>query len=311
MADFSYFIGIDVAKEKIDIFFTKNRQYHIVPNDALSIENEFEKVNPDRTLVVLENTGRYEKVCMDVLERLNFKIHRANNNRAKHHRQSEGEDDTDKIACRRLAYYGREKQRKLRVHEPESILCSEMKQITFRIDYLKKLRAAEKNRRQSPGCDQIVGSCEELIVSLTKQIEILEEKLEDLIQKDDELSKKFALIKQYTGIGDTTAKCLIAHLPELGKVKQKAIFSLCGLAPKAKDSGKSKGYRTTKGRGRPFVKKAFFMATLSAIRFNKEIAAFYEAKKQKKNCKKVVIVACMRKMAAQLNAIVKRGEMRF
>ncbi|MDR2645776.1 MAG: IS110 family transposase [Holosporaceae bacterium] len=38
-------------------------------------------------------------------------------------------------------------------------------------------------------------------------------------------------------MGDTTAKYL-AHLQELGNIKQKAIFSLCGLAPKANDSGK-------------------------------------------------------------------------
>jgi transposase len=311
MADFSYFIGIDVSKEKIDVFFTKNRSYCTVSNDKLSIEEAFAKVNPERTLVVLENTGADEKVCMDVLGRLNFKIHRANNNRAKHFMRSEGDDNTDKIACRRLAYYGREKQRKLKVYEPKDISYYEIKQITLRIHYLKNLRAAEKNRCQSPGCDKIGESCEELIASLTNQIEILEKKLEDLIRKDDNLSKKFDLLLKYKGIGDATAKYLIAHLPELGNIKQKAIFSLCGLAPKANDSGKFHGYRTTRGRGRPFVKKVLFMAALSAIRFNEPIANFYKAKKEEKNCKMMAIVACMRKMVAQLNAILKRGEMLF
>jgi transposase len=132
-----------------------------------------------------------------------------------------------------------------------------------------------------------------------------------LIRKDDDRSKTFDLIREYKGIGDTTAKYLMAYLPELGNIKQKAIFSLCGLAPKANDSGKFHGYMVTRGRGRPFVKKILFMAALSAIRFNESIANFYNAKKQEKDCKMIAIVACMRKMVAQLNSILKRGKTIF
>jgi hypothetical protein len=51
------------------------------------------------------------------------------------------------------------------------------------------------------------------------------------------------------------------------------------------------GYRSTRGRGRPLVKKIIFMAALSAIRFNESIANFYNAKKQEKNCKMIAIIA--------------------
>ncbi|MDR2645962.1 MAG: hypothetical protein LBC04_02185 [Holosporaceae bacterium] len=43
MTDFSYFIGIDVSKEKVDIFFTKNGRYYSVSNDELSVEKALKK----------------------------------------------------------------------------------------------------------------------------------------------------------------------------------------------------------------------------------------------------------------------------
>ncbi|MDR2645571.1 MAG: hypothetical protein LBC04_00050 [Holosporaceae bacterium] len=85
----------------------------------------FAKVNPERTLVVLEK----EKG----LSRLNFQIHRANNNCVKHFMKSEGFDDkTDKIDCRLLACYGREKCKQLKVDESK-VHCLKLSKSHFKI----------------------------------------------------------------------------------------------------------------------------------------------------------------------------------
>jgi transposase len=89
------------------------------------------------------------------------------------------------------------------------------------------------------------------------------------------------------------------------------MFALAGLAPKAKDSGKFSGYRTTKGRGRPFARKVLFMIALSSIRYNKSISEFYEKKKGEGKKKRVALVGCMRKILSQLNAILRKGRNNF
>jgi transposase len=57
--------------------------------------------------------------------------------------------------------------------------------------------------------------------------------------------------------------------------------------------------------GRAEVRAILYMATLSAIRFNPVIRAFYLRLRQAGKLKKVALVACMRKLLVILNAILR------
>jgi transposase len=312
MSKFSNFIGIDVAKDKVDVFSTETSTWVTVPNSAAEIRKAFRKVDPTAALVVVESTGGYERICIKTLAAMNFAIHRANNNRVKSFIESEGiADKTDKIDARCLAFFGCEKQHKVEIHTPATELQEEIRQSALRLTSLKRMKVQEKNKLQSPGCDLVADSCREMIDFLDGQIAALKKRLLELIGSDAEMRKNFELLRQYKGIGETSALYLLSCLPELGKIKPKALFALAGLAPRANDSGKYHGYRTTKGRGRPFVKQLMFMVALSAVRFNENIAALYEKKIAEHKRKMVAIVACMRKIISQLNAILRKGEMTF
>jgi transposase len=52
------------------------------------------------------------------------------------------------------------------------------------------------------------------------------------------------------------------------------------------------------------VKRTLFMASLSAIRHNKKLSAYYEKHKLMEKSKMKIMVAVMRKMVVQLNAIL-------
>jgi transposase len=94
-------------------------------------------------------------------------------------------------------------------------------------------------------------------------------------------------------------------LPELGKVSDKSIAALSGLAPFNHESGKYKGKRKI-GGGRFSVRKSLFLATLTAIRHNKKIKSFYERLLSNGKCKMVAIGACMRKLIVILNVMMKK-----
>ena len=101
-----------------------------------------------------------------------------------------------------------------------------------------------------------------------------------------------------------SSRTLIAELPEIGTLGRKQISALVGLAPFPRDSGTLKGRRTIWG-GRASLRSALFMATLSAIRVNPIIRAFYKRLKATGKAPKVCLVACMHKLLIILNAMLK------
>ena len=76
------------------------------------------------------------------------------------------------------------------------------------------------------------------------------------------------------------------------------------MAPYAKDSGATRGRRRIVG-GRFEVRRALYMATLTATRHNAAIRAFYEHLVAAGKLKKVALIACMRKLITHLNAITR------
>ena len=105
-------------------------------------------------------------------------------------------------------------------------------------------------------------------------------------------------------MGKTTAALCLAELPELGKLSDKQMARLVGVAPLNHDSGKHKGKRMIAG-GRTAVRCGLYMATLVATRHNPVIRKFYKRLLDKGKLKKVALVACMRKLLVILNAMIR------
>ena len=101
---------------------------------------------------------------------------------------------------------------------------------------------------------------------------------------------------------------LLADCPELGQLNRHQIAKLVGVAPLNRDSGKQRGARHIYG-GRAQVRCKLYMATLTAIRSNPVIKAFYQRLIAKNKLKKVAIVACMRKLLTIINVMVRENKL--
>ena len=108
------------------------------------------------------------------------------------------------------------------------------------------------------------------------------------------------------GIGALTAATLAAELPELGHCDSKVLTALSGLAPWANDSGRRRGYRSIRG-GRGSVRRTLYLAAQSAARHHPDLGPYYRGLCQRGKAKKVAIVAVMRKLLLQVNAVARRG----
>lgn len=112
------------------------------------------------------------------------------------------------------------------------------------------------------------------------------------------------LMTSVPGVGPTTARTLLADLPELGSLSGKQIAALAGLAPWTRRSGQWKG-RSMIGGGRSSVRRAIFMAALVASRYNPRLKAFRDKLVAAGKPKLVAIIALARKLLTILNAIVR------
>ena len=79
------------------------------------------------------------------------------------------------------------------------------------------------------------------------------------------------------------------------------------MAPVAYESGQYKGRRRIYG-GRSSVRTALYLATLSAVRHDAGMRAFYQRLLSAGKPTKVALVAAMRKLLTLINAIFRTGQ---
>jgi len=138
--------------------------------------------------------------------------------------------------------------------------------------------------------------------TLDKQIEVIDTDIDSHL--DQHFKQQRSLLDSVKGVGPVTILTLTAALPELGQLGRRQIAKLVGVAPLANDSGQRSGKRRIWG-GRGEVRAVVYMATMSAVRFNPPIKAFYDRLVLAGKPKKVAIVACMRKLLTILNAMLR------
>ena len=203
---------------------------------------------------------------------------------------------TDAIDARALSHFA------CTLHHSEQrdklllkLAAPEQQALVIRREQLVKMRVAESNRLQQahPMAARSIG---DVIKMLDKQIGAL----------DKNIGGRLKLLEGLKGVGENTKAVLMAALPELGRLNARQIGKLVGIAPLNCDSGKMRGKRAIWG-GRAQVRSALYMATLSAVRFDAVIKAFYERLRAAGKPAKVALVACMRKLLSIINAVIKSG----
>lgn len=304
-ATLACFVGIDVSKDSLEIAIDPTNELFCIANDPRefpALVKHFQSQCIER--IIVEATGGYELLLVTHLGAAGLPVVRVNPGQARHFAQAIKEfAKTDRCDARVLAKMGKQLKPPVRVLQSEQQM--EFEALLTRRRQLIEMLVAEKNRRQQ------VGHFKRLAKEIDTHIEWLEKRLK---QSDQQLRQKVEssevwrvndqLLQGVPGIGEVTSLTLLAALPELGKVSNKEISALVGVAPYARDSGPRRGKRRIKG-GRANVRAVLYMATLTATRKNPVIKEFYERLIGAGKKKKVAVVACMRKLLTILNTIIK------
>lgn len=300
-------VGIDVSKRTLDVAFGAEDPAPITLNYSNSqiewLVGRLCQVAP--RLIVLESTGGLELPLMNALLAAQLPVARVQPGRVRFFARSIGRlAKTDGLDARLLAQYGEAAQpRPLSPPDPQR---QTLAALLSRRNQLMEMRVAEQNRLETAP-PAIRASIEAHLTWLEAQMDQVEAEIAHWIKHTPTLQADYALIASVPGVGWITACFLIARLPELGKLNRKQIAALVGLAPYNRESGGKKGKRVIYG-GRAEVRNVLYMATLSAIRHNPILRAFYQRLRQAGKPPKVAIVACMRKLLTILNAMVASGQ---
>ena len=162
----------------------------------------------------------------------------------------------------------------------------------------------ESNRLRQARTPRVQRTISATLKTLQAQLAELDHEINDTVRGSPVWRGTDDLLTSVPGVGDVTARTLIADLPELGQLDRRRIAALVGLAPVNRDSGQMRGRRAIAG-GRTVVRRVLYMATLSAVRWNPVIKQHFESLVERGRPKKVALVACMRRLLGILNAIIR------
>jgi len=153
-----------------------------------------------------------------------------------------------------------------------------------------------------------VRQTERFINFLTREIEKAEAQAKALCAKHDDFQRKADRLQEAAGVGWYCAVALLAYMPELGTLGRAAVAKLAGLAPLNHDSGQLRGQRHIAG-GRAPIRRLLYLASLSAIRHNSILKAFFQKLRSAGKPGKVALTAVARKLIVLLNAALKNPQL--
>jgi transposase len=300
------YIGIDVSKAVLDVFILPSKKYMQFDNNETGIKKLVSKIKLfSNSLVVLESTGGYETPIAYALSEVEVETCMINPRQIRDFAKAMGQlAKTDKIDAEMIALFASKIEPKANVSINKAQRA--LHHNNARRQQLIDMITMEKNRLDKAPPEQRE-SIKRILEALEKELALVNKSQLSLISEDETYSQKMAILTSIKGVGEVTAVGVLAELPELGALPSKAISALAGVAPFNRDSGTLRGKRTIYG-GRASVRKALYMATLVATKFNPAIKAFYQRLCMRGKAKKTAIIACMRKLLVCMNAMIKNNQ---
>jgi transposase len=297
-------VGVDISKDFLDVAFYPTRQAKRFANDAKGLRALLKYLKPLQVeRVVFEATGAYHRLFERTLAEAGLPMVKVNPRQARRFREALGKlAKTDPCDAAMLAHMGASL-----ALEPRPVVnktLDEMKELLKARDALIKDRVAALNRQKTTLVALVKTQIAARLRQIASQIKAIDRRQKELRRADPDLSEQFDILKSIPSFGDVTANALLIEMPELGDLEQEQASSLSGLAPVANDSGKSSGKRCIRG-GRARVRRALYMAALSASRFHPEYSRKYKAMIKAGKPAKVALVAIMRKLLILANALLR------
>jgi transposase len=287
MSEPQVFVGIDVSKAQLDVALRPTNDGWQVTNDASGIAGLVERLRTVQpTLVVLEATGGLEVPVTGALAEAGLPVVVVHPRPAREVAKATGRiAKTDTLDARGLAHVAaavRPTPRPL----PEAQAQALSALLTRRRQLVQRLTAARRRLQAAP--QPIRADIQAHITWLTRRLARTDDDVAAAIHASPLWRATDEMLQSTPGVGPILARTLVAEVPALGLLNRQAIAALIGVAPLNRDSGTVRGKRAVWG-GRAHVRAVLSMSTLSAVRHNPVLKAFYERLRAGGNAPKVAL----------------------
>lgn len=306
MTHFQRFVGIDVAKDKLDIHCLPDGLTFQAANNRDGFKELLARLAADAACAIgCEASGGYEGALLIALAEAGQPVWCLHPSDVRAFARLKGKRaKTDALDARAIAEVltiavtTRKPVCRTRQQSQLKEMLTARRAVLASIVTLKSLLAQLRDLAVRELLEHSLRHHQQLLKQLTKA-------LQQTIQSNQDMATIERRIRSVPGAGPVLAAELVTNMPELGTLTSRQVASLAGLAPHPRQSGKS----TQKGHcqaGRSTVRRALYMATLAALRTkNPTIHPFYQRLRTAGKPFKVAIAAAMRKFIVMLNSMIK------
>lgn len=304
------YIGIDIAKLKVDVAFfdEKNRPHHKkfpnTPAGFAELLSWCQTFGRQDMHFCMEATGIYYEALANFLFDQKQKVSVVNPAQIASFAQSSlSRVKTDKTDAKLIARFGEAMRPPLFTPLPANI--RQLQALVRRLESLSDLAQQERNRLDV-SLPIVTPSINTILATLEAEIKAIKKAIKSHINDDPELRQKDELLKSIPGLGKITSALLLAEIPFDRHNCAKSAVAFAGLNPKPHESGSSvrgKGRISKTGSAR--LRAGLFMPAVVAKTHNPFIRDFFGRLLAAGKPKMVAVIACMRKLLCLPFAILK------
>ena len=308
MAQNRTIVGIDVAKDKVDVALRSAGTEATFANTPSGRRQLVKWVKQHQvSKAVLEASGGYERSWARLLQDAGLEVWIVDPKRVRRFAQSAGQlAKSDRIDARMIAWFGETFADGIG-RQPDAAREELDRLVSARTDLID-LRARFAHLGEDDQPDEVRRCYRTIEKTMTEQVSVLEAAIEARVEANARFAERARLICSVPNMGKISAAGLLAFLPELGLVSNKQASALVGVAPYEDSSGKHQGRRFIQGGRRKLRNLLYLPIVGAATRGNPVLKAYYKRLRERGKEPKVALIACMRKLIVILNTMVARGE---
>lgn len=296
-------VGIDVSKDRLDVAVRPAGPACVYSRDAGGIEALTETLaGLGAAIIAVEATGGFESVVAASLAARGLPVVVVNPAQVRAFAVALGQRaKTDPIDAAVIAHFAAATGPQVRPL-PDAATRALADLVARRRQIITMIVA--EGQRETRAAARMKRSIARLLVALRRELTEIDTDIDETVRGSPAWRAKEDLLASVPGIGKTTARTMLAELPELGQLDRRQIAALAGLAPFTRQSGRWRG-KSFIGGGRASVRAALFPAAMAAARFNPVLRVFHQRLRAAGKPKMVALIAIARKLLTILNAILR------
>lgn len=291
-------VGIDIAKNKIDIAF--NGSVRTVSRSEGSMMQVLDAL-PHPCNIALEPTSRYHRVVVEAARACGHEVRLVETCKFSKYKESlDLRCSNDKKVALALERYAEKEWDKLPARLPASKEMESLRDlISLRESQVRQkvaVEAAMSEYGKAPAkCEAVVDAFEKCIADLDRRIHRIASK-----------SRYYALFVKMDGVGRVSAPVLVWLFGAHDFKDVDELIAFVGLDVRIRESGKYKGARKLSKRGWPVIRKyGYCMA--GSLRTSKEMKPLFERYENRGLKAKATNMIVFRKILRAAFALVRHG----